>query len=102
MAPSQVVIITGSNTGLGKEAARALAARGADVFMAVRNTKLGNAAAESIRSAHPGAKVTVMACDLSSLASVRSFAQEFRKTGKPSHVLICNAGMLGEVSVYDI
>jgi NAD(P)-dependent dehydrogenase (short-subunit alcohol dehydrogenase family) len=43
---SQVVIITGSNTGLGKEAARVLAARGAEVVMAVRDTARGEAAAK--------------------------------------------------------
>jgi NAD(P)-dependent dehydrogenase (short-subunit alcohol dehydrogenase family) len=40
------VIITGSNTGLGKEAARVLAARGAEVVMAVRDTTRGEAAAK--------------------------------------------------------
>lgn len=88
----QVVIITGSNTGLGKEAARALAARGAEVVIAVRDTARGEAAAADIRAKHPGAQLRVMACDLSSLASVQRFAAEYAASGKPCHVLIANAG----------
>eukprot|EP00878_Enallax_costatus_P010798 GHUV01011275.1.p1 GENE.GHUV01011275.1~~GHUV01011275.1.p1 ORF type:complete len:277 (+),score=52.87 GHUV01011275.1:180-1010(+) len=90
----KVVIITGCNTGLGKEAAKVLAGQGAEVVMAVRNTSLGDAAAKDIQSKHPNAKLTVMACDLSSLASVKKFAEEFKRTGKPCHMLICNAGVM--------
>eukprot|EP00879_Flechtneria_rotunda_P021713 GHRR01022894.1.p1 GENE.GHRR01022894.1~~GHRR01022894.1.p1 ORF type:complete len:326 (+),score=65.89 GHRR01022894.1:1058-2035(+) len=90
----KVVVITGCNTGLGKEAARVFAARGAAVIMAVRDTSRGETAANSIRAQHPNAKLTVMSCDLSSLASVRKFASDFKATGKPCHVLICNAGVM--------
>lgn len=62
--------------------------------MAVRNTALGEAAADSIRAQHPGAKLSVMACDLSSLASVKQFGEDFKQTGKPCHILLANAGVL--------
>jgi len=88
-----VILITGSNTGLGKEAARALAARGAEVIIAVRDTDKGEAAAADIRAKHPAAKLTVQELDLSSLKSVKKFAEHYRNSGKPCHVLIANAGM---------
>lgn len=69
-----------------------LAVQGAEVIMAVRNPSLGDAAVKDIQTKHPNAKLTVMACDLSSLASVKKFASDFNQTGKPCHVLICNAG----------
>lgn len=53
----QVVIVTGSNKGLGKEAARVLASRGAEVIIAVRDTTRGEAAAKDIRAQHADAKV---------------------------------------------
>eukprot|EP00882_Tetradesmus_deserticola_P001513 GHRQ01001635.1.p1 GENE.GHRQ01001635.1~~GHRQ01001635.1.p1 ORF type:complete len:344 (+),score=122.34 GHRQ01001635.1:665-1696(+) len=90
----KVVIITGSNTGLGKEAARALATRGAEVVMAVRDTARGEAAAKDIRMQHSNANIRVMACDLSCLASVRQFAANYKASGKPCHILINNAGVM--------
>jgi NAD(P)-dependent dehydrogenase (short-subunit alcohol dehydrogenase family) len=91
---NKVAIVTGSNTGLGKECVAALASKGADVIIAVRDTGKGQAAADSIRGRHPGAKVSVMSLDLSSLASVRQFAADWKATGKPLHLLICNAGVM--------
>jgi NADP-dependent 3-hydroxy acid dehydrogenase YdfG len=63
----------------------------AEVIMAVRNTSLGEKAAAEIRAQHPSANITVMSCDLSSLQSVKQFAADFTKTGKPCHVLLANA-----------
>jgi NAD(P)-dependent dehydrogenase (short-subunit alcohol dehydrogenase family) len=91
---NKVAIVTGSNTGLGKECVAALASKGADVIIAVRDVGKGQAAADSIRGRHPGAKVSVMSLDLSSLASVRQFAADWKATGKPLHLLICNAGVM--------
>jgi NAD(P)-dependent dehydrogenase (short-subunit alcohol dehydrogenase family) len=66
----------------------------AEVIMAVRNTSLGEKAAADIRAQYPSAKVMVMSCDLSSLQSVKQFAADFKKTGKPCHVLLANAGVM--------
>jgi len=62
--------------------------------MAVRDTARGEQAAAAIRTQHPSAKLTVMACDLSSLESVKQFAADFAKTGKPCHILLANAGVM--------
>jgi NAD(P)-dependent dehydrogenase (short-subunit alcohol dehydrogenase family) len=62
--------------------------------MAVRDTARGEEAAAAIRAQHPSAQLTVMACDLSSLKSVQQFAADFKKTGKPCHILLANAGVM--------
>jgi len=62
--------------------------------MAVRDTARGEQAAAAICTQHPSAKLTVMACDLSSLASVRSFCEAFLKLDKPCHILMANAGIM--------
>lgn len=49
---------------------------------------------QDIRTKHPTANVKVMACDLSSLASVKDFAAAYKATGKPCHILIANAGVM--------
>ena len=74
----RVAIVTGSNTGLGYDTARVLAARGARVVMAVRDTAKGDAAAARIRELSKGAEVTVHELDLGSLASVRAAASQSR------------------------
>ncbi|MEO9139567.1 MAG: oxidoreductase [Jatrophihabitans sp.] len=79
------VVVTGANSGLGASTARTLAARGADVVLACRNTTKGAAAAATMDGA-----VQVRALDLADLASVRTFAAE---TG-PVDVLINNAGVM--------
>lgn len=90
----KTVLITGANTGLGQESARVLAARGADVVIAVRDTAKGAAVAEKIKAQHPGAAVSVLPLDLTSLASVEACARQFEGTGKPLHILMLNAGVM--------
>jgi len=50
-----VAVVTGGNSGIGYEAARALAGKGARVILAVRNAEKGQAAVAAIQRAHPGA-----------------------------------------------
>ena len=90
----RVVIITGSTSGLGEEAARVLAAKGAAVVMAVRNTAKGEDVAAAIRAASPGAEVVVMKLDLASLASVKAFADAFSADHGRLDILINNAGVM--------
>jgi NAD(P)-dependent dehydrogenase (short-subunit alcohol dehydrogenase family) len=90
----KLAVITGGNSGIGYEAARALAAKGARVILAVRNQAKGQQAADAIRRAHPGASAEVMALDLGDLASVRRFAQEFRQRFAALPLLINNAGVM--------
>jgi NAD(P)-dependent dehydrogenase (short-subunit alcohol dehydrogenase family) len=90
----RVAVVTGSNTGLGLETAKALAARGAHVVLAVRNLDKGKEAAATISAATPGADVTLQELDLSSLASVRTAAAELRSQHDQIDLLINNAGLM--------
>jgi NAD(P)-dependent dehydrogenase (short-subunit alcohol dehydrogenase family) len=88
------MIITGSNTGIGYEAARALASKGANIFLACRDEKKKmQEASDKIRAEFPESSVTCMALDLSSFDSVRTFCEEFNAKNIPLHVLINNAGL---------
>jgi NAD(P)-dependent dehydrogenase (short-subunit alcohol dehydrogenase family) len=90
----RVAIVTGSNTGLGYDNARVLAARGATVVMAVRDTAKGDAAADRIRELTPGAVVVVHKLDLGSLASVRTAGAELAAAYPRIDLLINNAGVM--------
>ena len=90
----RVAVVTGSNTGLGLETAKALAARGARVVLAVRNLEKGKEAAATITAATPGADVTLQELDLSSLASVRAAAAELKSRHDQIDLLINNAGLM--------
>jgi len=90
----KLAVITGSNSGIGYEAALALAGKGAHVVLAVRSAEKGQTAMAAIKRAHPGATVEVMALDLSSLASVRQFAQALLQRFEQLPLLINNAGVM--------
>ncbi|RMG15285.1 MAG: SDR family oxidoreductase [Planctomycetota bacterium] len=85
--------ITGANAGIGYETARALASRGARVYLLCRHPLRGSLAAERIRRAHPGAWVEVLSLDLASLRSVRACAKRFPE--RLLEGLIANAGVFG-------
>jgi NAD(P)-dependent dehydrogenase (short-subunit alcohol dehydrogenase family) len=87
-------VITGANSGTGKEAARRIAAAGGHVVMAVRTEEKGHAAAAEIRKDVPAASLEVRRIDLADLASVRAFAEGIRADGEPLDVLINNAGVM--------
>jgi NAD(P)-dependent dehydrogenase (short-subunit alcohol dehydrogenase family) len=89
-----VVVVTGGNSGIGYEAALALAGKGAHVILAVRNAAKGQAAVTAIQRAHPGAAAEVLALDLSNLGSVRRFAETFLQRFKVLPLLINNAGVM--------
>src|SRR6266478_7502247 len=90
----RLAVVTGANTGLGFETARILAARGASVVLAVRDTEKGKRAAARIAGAAPGADVTVQPLDLASLESVRAAAGELRARHPGIDLLINNAGVM--------
>lgn len=90
----RLAIVTGSNTGLGYDTARVLAARGAHVVMAVRDTAKGDAAAARIRKLAPKAEVTVHKLDLGSLASVKQAGAELAAAYPRIDLLINNAGVM--------
>jgi len=91
----QTIIVTGSNVGLGKEAARHLARLGASkLILAVRNTKAGEAAKHDIESTTRCSPevIEVWPLDLSSYASVKAFADRASKLPRLD-VLLENAGI---------
>jgi NAD(P)-dependent dehydrogenase (short-subunit alcohol dehydrogenase family) len=90
----KLVIVTGANSGTGKEAARRLAEAGADVIMAVRTVAKGEQARAEILARHPAAQLTVRRVDLADLASVREFADGLAADGRPVDLLLNNAGVM--------
>ncbi len=91
---NRVIIVTGSTSGIGKEAARVLASKNATVIMAVRNTEKGEKVAREFGEAHPGARIDVRILDLTSLESVKVFADGFTRDYDRLDVLINNAGIM--------
>ncbi|GAA0561445.1 SDR family NAD(P)-dependent oxidoreductase [Paractinoplanes ferrugineus] len=85
----RLAIVTGANTGLGFETARALAARGATVVLAVRNVEKGKQAAARMTG-----DVLVQELDLTSLESVRGAAADLRAAHERIDLLINNAGVM--------
>src|SRR4051794_21281943 len=95
--PDQVgrtAVVTGANSGLRLAAARALAGAGAEVVLACRTLEKGEEALASIRAEVPGAAVDLRELDLSSLASVRAFAERFRGDNEGLDLLLNNAGVM--------
>lgn len=90
----RVAIVTGSSSGIGYEAARVLANKGASVIIAVRNLDKGTNAADKIRSQNAKANVQVMMLDLADLASVELFADAFKQSHARLDLLINNAGVM--------
>lgn len=87
-------IVTGANSGTGREATRRLAAAGATVVMAVRSPEKGEQARAEILRELPDASLEVRRIDLADLASVREFAAGIEADGAPLDVLVNNAGVM--------
>jgi NAD(P)-dependent dehydrogenase (short-subunit alcohol dehydrogenase family) len=85
----RVAVVTGANTGLGFETARALAEHGATVVLAVRDVEKGKQAAERMSG-----NVTVQELDLTSLESIRAAAADLHATYLGIDLLINNAGVM--------
>ena len=90
----RVAIVTGANSGIGYETARALAAKGARVVVACRDASKGRSAEARIRAAHPNCDARFEALDLGSLTSVRAFAARFLAAESRLDLLINNAGVM--------
>ncbi len=89
---SKVCVVTGSNSGIGKETALALAGMGATLVMVVRNRERGQKALDEIVAQTGNHSVSLMICDMSSVASIRSFTADFRTRYNQLNVLVNNAG----------
>ncbi|AKC41079.1 SDR family NAD(P)-dependent oxidoreductase [Mycobacteroides chelonae] len=90
----RVAIITGANTGLGLETARALAAAGAQIVLAVRDLDKGAAAVEEIRKTTPAGNLALQRLNLSSLSDIRSAAEQLGARYPQIDLLINNAGVM--------
>lgn len=90
----RVAIVTGANTGLGLETAKALAAHGASCRTRRPQRGKGKAAADAITAAHSNADVTLRSLDLSSLESVRRASDELKARYDKIDLLINNAGVM--------
>ena len=90
----KTVVITGGNTGIGKETALDLAGRGARVILACRDLAKAENAASQIRETSGNGNVLVKKLDLASLKSIRSFADEILGEESRLDILINNAGIM--------
>ncbi|MGV8907347.1 MAG: SDR family oxidoreductase [Propionicimonas sp.] len=87
-------IVTGANSGTGREAARRLALAGAEVVLAVRSLDKGEEAKAAILREAPSATLDVRRLDLADLASIREFAAGILVDARPLHGLVNNAGVM--------
>ena len=87
-------LVTGANSGIGFETARALARNGAHVTLACRSLKKGQTAVERILGETPDAAVTLEQLDLSDLTNVKAFAERFKAQHERLDLLILNAGVM--------
>ncbi|HZI16700.1 MAG TPA: SDR family oxidoreductase [Myxococcus sp.] len=90
---SQVILVTGANSGIGKAAAEGLAAQGAHVVLLCRGAERGEQARADIMKRTGSKSVDLMTADLASQASIRQFAREFTQRYPRLDVLINNAGV---------
>lgn len=88
----KVCTVTGSNSGIGKETALALASMGATVVMVVRSRERGEAARADIIEKTDNSLTDLMICDLSLMDSIRQFAEAFKNKYDRVDVLVNNAG----------
>ncbi len=90
----RVAIVTGANSGIGFEAAKALAHKGATVIVASRSSERGAKAVAEIQRAAPEATVELILLDLASLASVDAFVEAFTSNHDRLDLLLNNAGVM--------
>uniref|UniRef100_A0A7N8YN73 Si:dkey-73n8.3 n=1 Tax=Mastacembelus armatus TaxID=205130 RepID=A0A7N8YN73_9TELE len=89
----KTAIVTGANTGIGKETAKDLAGRGVRVILACRDLAKGEQAARDIMREVNGANVVAWQLDLADTKSICQFAENIYNTEKELHYLINNAGV---------
>jgi len=90
----KLVLITGANSGIGKETTRGLAKMGAAVVMACRNLTRAVPVGEAIKQESGNSRIEVMQLDLTSQRSIREFSSQFLRKYHQLNVLINNAGVI--------
>ncbi|KAF8956995.1 hypothetical protein BDZ97DRAFT_138376 [Flammula alnicola] len=89
----KVIVVTGANTGIGKETAKALLAHNAKVYIAARNSDKGAQAIDDLKK-ETGKEAIFLKLDLADLKSIKAAAEEFQSKEKELHVLFNNAGVM--------
>jgi len=90
----RTALVTGASSGIGLEAARLLACRGARVIMGCRSPEKGEQALAAVRAVVPEASVELLPLDLASLGSVRAAAETLGEDLAALDLLINNAGVM--------
>ena len=90
----KVVVVTGGNSGLGYEAVKIYAEKGATVVMAVRSENRGQEARDKIMKSNPKGIIKVMTLELASLKSIESFSKSFKGQYERLDILLNNAGIM--------
>lgn len=90
----RTAVVTGGNSGLGFETAKALASHGAHVLLACRSASKADAAVEAIRADKPVGEVEFFELDLANLASIRDFAKRVGDRHPRVDLLVNNAGVM--------
>lgn len=90
----KVAIVTGGNTGIGRQVAEDLAKRGAKVILACRNEIEGETTAGELKKKTKNDDIRCMKCDLASFKSIQSFVDAFKKKEEELHILVNNAGVM--------
>ncbi|KAI9768959.1 MAG: hypothetical protein M1840_004555 [Geoglossum simile] len=104
----RVILVTGGNTGIGKETILQLAKHSPTrIYIATRNATKAETAIQEIKSAVSNAEIEFLELDLSSCASIKRAASEFLSKEERLDILINNAGVLGHLATetaegYDI
>ncbi len=94
MMEGKICLITGANSGIGKETAMALAKMKNTVVMLCRDKKRGENAQKEIIEQSGNKNVDLLLCDLSSLDEIRKFVSEFKSKYENLHILVNNAGVM--------
>jgi len=89
----EVIIVTGANSGLGAEAAKDFARRGATVIFACRNSSLTKKVIEDIKNSTGNNNLYYKHLDLASLDSVKNFVKDVASSFPKVNTLVCNAGV---------
>lgn len=92
----QVYIVTGANTGLGKEIAQILYSKDAKVYCAARSREKAQGAIDEIKAAWPNSRgqLIFLPLDLADLSTIKASAEEFLSKEDKLHVLFNNAGVM--------
>jgi NAD(P)-dependent dehydrogenase (short-subunit alcohol dehydrogenase family) len=91
----KICLVTGANSGIGRETVLGLAGHGAHVVMVCRNSKRGEMAREAIIQESGNSDVDLLLADLSSMQEVRDLGERLIKRYEHLHVLVNNAGLFG-------